>query len=112
MKEKFLSLEDVEGIIKNRQAKMPEGSYVASLFKRGIDRIAQKVGEEGVETALAITRMGITGEGRKRVIEETADLWFHSLVALVALDIPITEVFQELTRRHEEKQNKGGNLYE
>lgn len=101
--EKLLSLNGVYRIIKKRQTEMPEGSYVTSLFKRGVQRIAQKVGEEGTETALAGLETGITGQGRERVIGETADLWFHSLVLLAVFDIKPIEVFQELTRRHAEK---------
>lgn len=103
MKEEILSLTDLEGIIKDRKEKMPEGSYVAFLFEKGTDRIAQKVGEEGVEVSIAATRLGITGEGRENVIGETADLWFHSLVVLAASGISVSEVLGELTRRHGEK---------
>lgn len=107
MKEKLLSFKGLYGIIKDRQGNMPEGSYVASLFRRGSGRIAQKVGEEGVETALAISRFSLTGQGRSEVIGETADLWFHSLVALAALDITPKEVLEELTKRHAEKTSEG-----
>ncbi len=103
MKERILSLVDIEKIIQDRKAKKPKGSRVASLLASRIDRVAQKVGEEGVETALAVARLGITGEGRKEVIGEIADLWFHSLVALAASGISVAEVLGELTRRNNEK---------
>lgn len=59
--EKSWSMEDLDRIIQSRKAEMPENSYVASLFRKGTERIAQKVGEEGVEVAIAATRVGITG---------------------------------------------------
>ncbi|MCL5784575.1 MAG: phosphoribosyl-ATP diphosphatase [Patescibacteria group bacterium] len=98
-----ITLEGLYGIVKKRQEEMPEGSYVASLFRKGPSRIAQKVGEEGVEVALAVSRFSLTGQGRDAVIGETADLWFHSLVSLVASNITLEEVLEELTRRHAEK---------
>ena len=109
MKENIIQIEDLERIILGRKAQMPEGSYVASLFKKGTDRIAQKVGEEGVEVALAATRLGITGQGEKELVGEVTDLWFHSLVLLAQLNIPYLKVMEELTKRHAEKTLKGGD---
>lgn len=106
MKENILEIEDLERIIQSRKDEMPEGSYVASLFRKGTDRISQKVGEEGVEVAIAATRLGITGQGERELIGEVADLWFHSLVLLGQLNIPFLEVREELTRRHAEKTLK------
>ena len=101
--EKILTIEDLEKIIQGRKAEMPEGSYTASLFKAGTDRIAQKVGEEGVEVAIAATRLGITGSGEQNLIGEVADLWFHSLALLAQLDLPFIKIRQELTKRNIEK---------
>ena len=103
MKDNILEIEDLEKIIENRKAEMPEGSYVASLFRKGTERIAQKVGEEGVEVAIAATKLGITGQGEQELIGEVADLWFHSLVLLRQLDIPFLKIKEELTKRHAEK---------
>ncbi len=103
-----MEIEDLERIIQGRKAEMPDGSYTASLFKKGTDRIAQKVGEEGVEVAIAATRLGITGQGEQELIGEVADLWFHSLVLLAQLDIPFIRIREELTKRHAEKNLKVG----
>lgn len=97
------SLEDLEKIIQSRKKEMPEGSYVASLFRIGTDRIAQKVGEEGVEVAIAATRFGITGKGRELLVGELADLWFFSIIAAVDGGITSKEILAELDRRNSEK---------
>ena len=67
---------------------------MARLFERGEERILEKVKEEAGEVARAVRE-----EGRREVVAETADLWFHSLVALAARDVPPGEVFAELARR-------------
>lgn len=99
----LMSLEDVYNIIKDRREKMPEGSRVASFFKEGMARMAQKVGEEGIEVAIAATILNTTGTGREKLIGETADLLFRSLIVLVGSDITLEEVFEELTIRNQEK---------
>ena len=66
-------------MIAERAAHRPEGSYVARLLDEGVAAAAQKVGEEGVEAALAAV-----GESDERLVEELADLWFHSYVLLAA----------------------------
>ena len=104
MKESEMSLEKLYEIIVDRKTNMPEKSYVASLFKKGPDRIAQKVGEEGVEVSLAAIRTAITGEGQQRVVEEVADLWFHSLVLLASFGIPPTVILNELAKRNAGEQ--------
>ncbi len=81
-------------ILKRREEGDTEGSYVARLFERGEERILEKVEEEAGEVARAVRE-----EGRKEVVAETADLWFHSLVALAAREVPPGEVFAELARR-------------
>jgi phosphoribosyl-ATP pyrophosphohydrolase/phosphoribosyl-AMP cyclohydrolase len=82
--------------IAERAATRPEGSYVASLLDAGEAAAAQKVGEEGVEAALA----GV-GESDERLVEELADLWFHSYVLLAARGLDPARVEEELRRRHE-----------
>lgn len=92
----FLSL--LERIIANRIAEQPDGSYVARLFERGPSRMAQKVGEEGIEVALAsVTR---DDEG---VISESADLLFHLLLLLRSRDLSLAAVVDELRARHAAK---------
>ena len=82
-------------VIKERQTLRPEGSYVVSLLDGGPAAAAQKVGEEGVEAALA----GV-GEDDGRLVEEVADLWFHALVLLAARGLDPALVEDELRRRH------------
>jgi phosphoribosyl-ATP pyrophosphohydrolase/phosphoribosyl-AMP cyclohydrolase len=79
--------------IKERQRERPDGSYVVSLLDDPA-RAARKVGEEGLETALAGA-----GEADERVVSELADLWFHALVLLAARGLDPTDVEAELARR-------------
>ena len=88
-------LGDLEQVIRDRLADAPEGSYVASLVARGRQRMAQKIGEEGVETALALT-----GGDREGVIDESADLLFHLMVALISEGLSLTQVIARLESRH------------
>ncbi len=89
-----LDLERLEATMKDRRERKPEGSYTASLFAKGTDAILRKVGEECVEVLLAVK-----GEGRERVVEETADLLVHLTALLVNEGIPLEEVARELRRR-------------
>lgn len=88
-------LRQLELVIGQRRSASPDSSYTASLLASGRQRIAQKVGEEGVELALA----GV-GDDRDRIVAETADLLYHVLVLLAARDVSLDEVLQELERRH------------
>lgn len=87
-------LADVYGVILERKARAPEGSYVASLFAQGRDQILKKILEESAEVLTASK----DGE-RGRVIYEMADLWFHTLVLLAEHDIRPEDIAQELGRR-------------
>ncbi len=80
--------------IKERQKERPEGSYVVALLDGGPGSAARKVGEEGVEVALAGA-----GESDERLVEELADLWFHSYVLLAARGLDPQQVEDELRRR-------------
>lgn len=91
-------IEKLESVLAARKSADPESSYVARLHSSGLDKILEKVGEEAVETIIAAKGFPAGGE-RDRVIAETADLWFHSLVMLTHLGIPAAEVFGELERR-------------
>lgn len=86
----------LERIITNRQQNPNQASYTSRLFDSGVQRIAQKVGEEGVETALA----GASGE-REELIEESADLLYHLLVLLRAGDVQLDDVVATLAARHQ-----------
>jgi phosphoribosyl-AMP cyclohydrolase / phosphoribosyl-ATP pyrophosphohydrolase len=82
-------------VVAERAATRPEGSYVAGLLDAGVAACAQKVGEEGVEAALA----GV-GEDDERLVAEVADLWFHSYVLLAARGLDPAAVDRELQHRH------------
>lgn len=82
-------------VIKDRETERPDGSYVVSLLDAGPAAAAQKVGEEGVEAALAGA-----GESDQRLVEEVADLWFHAYVLLAARGLDPSVVETELRRRH------------
>jgi phosphoribosyl-ATP pyrophosphohydrolase/phosphoribosyl-AMP cyclohydrolase len=81
--------------IADRAQRRPEGSYVSKLLDAGPAAAAQKVGEEGVEAALAGA-----AESDERLVEELADLWFHSYVLLAARGLQPVAVEGELRRRH------------
>lgn len=85
----------LEKVIDQRRSSPSGSSYTATLLASGHQRIAQKVGEEGVELALA----GV-GDDRAQIVSETADLLYHVLVLLAARDIRLSEVVGELERRH------------
>jgi len=80
--------------VRERAETMPEGSYVAGLLRGGPTATAQKLGEEGVEAALAVA-----SEDDERVVSEIADLWFASYVALAARGLDPAAVEEELARR-------------
>jgi phosphoribosyl-ATP pyrophosphohydrolase/phosphoribosyl-AMP cyclohydrolase len=88
-------LATLEQVVEQRATQKPEASYTARLLEKGIAKVAQKVGEEGVETALA----GVSDTNEK-VVEESADLLFHLLVLLRARGVKLSEVTHELERRH------------
>ena len=83
-------------VVAERTATRPEGSYVTSLLEQGSGAAARKVGEEGVEAALAGA-----GESDERLVSELADLWFHSYVLLAARGLDPAAVERELQSRHE-----------
>lgn len=88
------TLEKLESTIAARRHADPSASYVASLFARGMPTIAQKLGEEAVETVIAAM-----GGDPRALISEAADLLFHLAVLLAAADVPLSEVMAELERR-------------
>jgi len=95
-------------VVADRRREMPEGSYVADVLRAGPARALQKVGEEAVEAAIAgmaaVAAAGTDGATRParraEAVGEFADLFFHALVALAALDIPPQGVATELSARH------------
>lgn len=91
-------LESLERVIRERIETAPEGSYTARLVSKGISKVAQKIGEEGVELALASVI-----EPDERVVAESADLVYHLIVLLNVRGIPLGAVLDELEARHREK---------
>lgn len=88
-------LAELERVIRERDRARPEDSYTTRLLEAGIKRIAQKVGEEGVETALAAA----AGE-RAEVLEEASDLLYHLLVLLRSRQLDLVELVDTLRARH------------
>lgn len=88
------SLTDLECIIAERGRSGAPDSWTAKLFSKGMDKAAQKLGEEAVEAVIAAVR----GD-RAELVGESADLLYHWLVVLALADIPLSEVFDELERR-------------
>ncbi len=89
-------LADLDDVIASRERERPPGRYTTSLFDAGVRRIAQKVGEEGVETALAAV-----AQDQASIASETADLLYHVLVLLRARGVPLDDVAAELRERRE-----------
>jgi phosphoribosyl-ATP pyrophosphohydrolase/phosphoribosyl-AMP cyclohydrolase len=91
-------LDTLETVIEKRIAASPQGSYTARLFAEGSKRMAQKVGEEGLEVALAAV-----AESDEKVLSESADLIFHLLVLLRSRGLSFARVASELESRHAAK---------
>ena len=88
-------LADLEKVIATRDEERPEGSYTTTLLEAGVKRIAQKVGEEGVETALAAA-----AGGDEEVLNESADLIYHLLVLLRSRQLELGSLVEVLKIRH------------
>lgn len=87
-------LEALERTLESRKQESAENSYVSSLYKKGLDTILKKIGEEATETVIAAK-----GGDKEQIIYETADLWFHCMVLLNQQEISHQEVLSELARR-------------
>jgi phosphoribosyl-ATP pyrophosphohydrolase/phosphoribosyl-AMP cyclohydrolase len=87
--------------VAERAKERPTGSYVAGLLDEGVAACARKVGEEGVEVAVAAL-----GESDERVIEEVADLWFHTYVLLAARGLDPSQVEGKLSDRRSERTTR------
>ena len=88
-------IRSLSSLISQRHAEMPEDSYTTRLFIKGIKKIAQKVGEEAVESAIE----AVDGN-RDRFIYEAADLMYHYLVMLEQMHVTIPDIERELIKRH------------
>jgi phosphoribosyl-ATP pyrophosphohydrolase len=90
-----MSLQWLFDVIEDRKNNPTEKSYTASLFAEGLPKIAQKVGEESAEVIVAAL-----AQDNQRLIEEVADLTYHTLVLLSARGLNVEDVLLELERRH------------
>ncbi|WP_457668916.1 phosphoribosyl-ATP diphosphatase [Thiolapillus sp.] len=88
------TLQQLAIVLEERKSAAPDSSYVASLYHKGLDAILKKIGEEATETVMA----GKDGD-KDKIIYETADLWFHSMVLLAYTDLGPEDVLKELERR-------------
>lgn len=87
-------LSELQDFIDRRREEMPEGSYTTALFNKGLNRIAQKVGEEAVETVIEATT------GGDKLVDEASDLLYHLIVLLASKGLRIEDLAAELLRRH------------
>jgi len=100
------TLKELTRILESRKGADAESSYVGSLYAKGLDKILEKVGEESVETIIAAKN----GD-KEKIVYETADLWFHSMVMLAELGLSSDDILNELARRfgvsgHDEKASR------
>lgn len=107
-REGSLILEQLAEVLEQRKQADPEVSYVARLYRKGLDEILKKLGEEAIETIIAAK-----GGDPGKLVYETTDLWFHSLVLLAHQGLGPEAVLAELDRRFglsglTEKASRGG----
>lgn len=97
----LLFLTYLQDFIEKRHEEMPEGSYTTSLFKDGINRMAQKVGEEALEAVIEATN-----GTNERLVYEGSDFLYHLIVLLTAKGLRIEDLAKELQVRHDPKWHK------
>ena len=97
----ILFLSELQNFINKRHEEMPEGSYTTSLFKKGVNKMAQKVGEEAVETIIEATN-----GNNEKLIYESSDLLYHLIVLLTSKGLRIEDVVKELQMRHDPEWDK------
>lgn len=100
-----LFLSELQDFIDKRHTDMPEGSYTTSLFRKGVNKMAQKVGEEAVETVIEATN----GTDEK-LVYEASDLLYHLIVLLTSKGLRIEDVAAELAKRHNPDWDKARRL--
>ena len=93
--EDIMFLKYLQNFIERRRMEMPEGSYTTSLFQKGINRMAQKVGEEAVETIIEATN-----GSEERLVYEGSDLLYDLIVLLTSKGLRIEDLAKELKKRH------------
>lgn len=87
-------LRQLAEVLEQRKNAAPDSSYVAGLYDKGLDAILKKIGEEATETVMAAK-----DGGKEKLVYETADLWFHTLVLLAHEGLGPDDVLNELARR-------------
>lgn len=97
----LLFLTELQDFINRRMEEMPEGSYTTSLFKDGVNRMAQKMGEEALETVIEATN----GSPQK-LVYEASDMIYHLVVLLTSKGLRIEDVAAELQKRHDPNWDK------
>ena len=97
----LLFLSELQDFIDKRHQEMPEGSYTTSLFKDGINRIAQKVGEEALEAVIEATN-----GSKEKLIYEASDLIYHLIVLMTSKGLRIEDIARELQKRHDPDWDK------
>ena len=97
----LLFLTELQDFINKRHEEMPEGSYTTSLFKDGLNRMAQKVGEEALEAVIEATN-----GTNERLIYEASDMFYHLIVLLTSKGLRIENIAQELQLRHDPNWHK------
>ena len=97
----LLFLSELQSFIDKRKQEMPEGSYTTSLFTKGVNKIAQKVGEEALETVIEATN-----GTDDHLVYEASDLLYHLIVLLTEKGLRIEDVAEELHKRHDPNWDK------
>lgn len=101
----ILFLSELQNFIDKRHQEMPENSYTTSLFKKGINKMAQKVGEEATETIIEATN-----GTNEQLVYESSDLLYHLIVMLTAKGLSIENVASELIKRHDPNWDKARRM--
>lgn len=101
----ILFLTELQDFINKRHEEMPENSYTTSLFKKGVNKMAQKVGEEAVETIIEATN-----GSDENLIYESSDLLYHLIVLLTSKGLRIEDIARELAKRHNPDWDKARRI--
>ncbi|MBP5711959.1 MAG: bifunctional phosphoribosyl-AMP cyclohydrolase/phosphoribosyl-ATP diphosphatase HisIE [Prevotella sp.] len=101
----LLFLTELQDFIEKRHQEMPEGSYTTKLFKDGVNKMAQKVGEEALETVIEATN----GTNEK-LVYEASDMMYHLIVLLTSKGLRIEDIAQELHKRHDPQWDQARRL--
>ena len=101
----ILFLSELQNFIDKRHQEMPENSYTTSLFKKGINKMSQKVGEEATETIIEATN-----GTNEQLVYESSDLLYHLIVMLTAKGLSIEDVASELIKRHDPNWDKARRM--